>query len=97
MFNQEKLFVSIPKVFEQCSKGSFRFIHGTVTELDHTHRNVSVSLADSDEEKIDFYGLVIATGAFTPSPLLGLNRDEEFLRLSWAAFRKALPSAKSSK
>lgn len=39
--------------------------------------------------------LIIATGASTPSPLLGLNRDENFLRESWAEFRKALPEAKS--
>ena len=97
MFNQERLFVSIPKVFEQYSKGSFRFIHGTAMKLDHTKRLVSVRLANGDMEKIDFCALVIATGASTSSPLLGLNRDEQFLRSNWAAFRKALPGAKSSK
>jgi NADH dehydrogenase FAD-containing subunit len=95
MFPQEKLFVNIPKAFEQYPKGSFRFIHGTATELDHTNRTVSISLASGDTEKIDFYALVIATGASTPSPLHGLNRDDEFLRANWAAFRKALPTAKS--
>lgn len=95
MFPQEKLFVNIPKAFEQYPKGSFRFIHGTVTDLDHTNRNVSFSLATGNTEKIDFYALVIATGASTPSPLLGLNRDEEFLRTNWIAFRKALSTAKS--
>jgi apoptosis-inducing factor 2 len=95
MFPQEKLFVNIPKVFEQYPKDIFRFIHGTATELDHTNRTVSISLAIGDIEKIDFYSLVIATGASTPSPLLGLNRDVEFLRTNWAAFRKALPTAKS--
>lgn len=95
MFPQEKLFVKIPKVFEQYPEGSFRFIHGTATELDHTNRSVSISLAIGNTEKIDFYALVIATGASTPSPLLGLNRDEEFLRTNWTAFRKALPTAKN--
>jgi NADH dehydrogenase FAD-containing subunit len=95
MFPQEKLFVNIPKVFEQYPEGSFRFIHGTATELDHSNRTVSISLAIGNTEKIDFYALVIATGASTPSPLLGLNRDDEFLRKNWTAFRKALPTAKS--
>jgi apoptosis-inducing factor 2 len=96
LFPQDKLFVHIPKVFEQYRKDSFRFIHGTATELDHTNRAVSVSLAATGTtEKIDFYTLVIATGASTHSPLLGLNRDETFLRASWTAFREALPAAKS--
>jgi apoptosis-inducing factor 2 len=98
MFPQEKFFVSIPKVFEQYPKGSFRFIHGTATELDHTGRTVSISLATGNTtEKLDFYALVIATGASTSSPLLGLtgDHDEEFLRTNWTAFRKALPIAKS--
>lgn len=95
MFPQEKLFVNIPKLFEQHPKGSFRFIHGTATELDHTNRTVSTSSASGNTEKIEFYALVIATGASTPSPLLGLTRDEEFLQTNWTAFRKALPTAKS--
>jgi len=95
MFDQEKLFVSIPKVFEQYPKDSFRFINATATELDHINRTVFVSFATGNIEKIDFHALVIATGASTPSPLLGLNRDDVFLRTNWAAFRKALPTAKS--
>lgn len=95
MFPQEKLFVDIPAVFEQYPKDNFRFIQGTATELDHTGRTVSISLATGIAEKIDFYALVIATGASTSSPLLGLNRDNGFLRKNWTAFRKALPTAKS--
>jgi NADH dehydrogenase FAD-containing subunit len=95
MFPQEKLFVNIPKLFEQYPKDSFHFIQGTATELDHTNRTVSISLGVDNNTKIDFYALVIATGASTPSPLLGLNRDDDFLRTNWTAFRKALPNAKS--
>lgn len=97
MFPQEKLFIGIPNVLEQYPKGSFRFVHGTATELDHTNRMVTITLVTGGNEKIDFHALIIATGASTPSPLLGLNRDEEFLRSNWAEFRKALPTAKSSK
>ncbi|TVY25575.1 Oxidoreductase [Lachnellula hyalina] len=95
MFAQDKLFVSIQKAFEQYPKDSFSFIHGTATELDHNNRTVSISLSTGNSEKLDFYALVIATGASTPSPLFSLNRDENFLRESWTAFRKALPNAKS--
>lgn len=95
MFDQKKLFVGIPEIFAQYPEGSFRFIKGTATELDHTKRTVSISPAVGNVEKIDFHALVIATGASTPSPLLGLNKDEEFLRTSWTAFREVLPKAKS--
>ena len=97
MFPQEKLFVNIPEIFEQYPKSSFRFVHGTATELDHTNRIVYITLATGSTEKIGFQALVIATGASTSSPLLGMNRDGDFLRENWAAFRKALPAARSSK
>lgn len=95
MFPQEKLFVNIRKVFEQYPQTSFDFVHGTATELDHANRTVSIDLVAGNTKKIDFYALVIATGASTSSPLLGLNKDEEFLRARWAEFRKALPNAKN--
>jgi apoptosis-inducing factor 2 len=94
-FPQEKLFVSVSKAFEQYPDGSFRFIHGTATELDHTNRTVTINLAVGDTEKIDYYALVIATGSSTPSPLFGLNRDDEFLRASWVEFRKSMATAKN--
>jgi apoptosis-inducing factor 2 len=95
MFSQSKLFVSIPDVLEQYPKETFRFIQGTAIKLDHASRKVSINLANGRTETLDFYALVIATGALTPSPLLGLNRDVDFLRKNWIAFRQALPSAKS--
>ena len=95
MFPQEKLFVNIPNLFVQYPPGNFRFIHGTATELDHTKRRVSINLATGDTENVHFYALVIASGASTPSHLLGLNRDRDFLRANWAAFREALPTARS--
>jgi NADH dehydrogenase FAD-containing subunit len=95
MFPQEKLFVNIPKAFELYPEGSFCFIHGTATELHHTGRTISINLAIGGTKEINFDALVIATGASTPSPLLGLNRDDEFLRANWTAFRNALTTAKS--
>lgn len=99
MFQQDKLFVSIPKSFSQYAPGSFIFEQATATALDHENRTVSVLLAKSDDSgnaelRINYHALVIATGSSTPSPLLGLNRDETALRSSWATFRKVLPSAR---
>jgi NADH dehydrogenase FAD-containing subunit len=92
---QEKLFVDIPKAFEQYPKNNFKFIQGTATELDQSNRTVSIDLASGNNEKLDFYALVIATGASSSSPLLSLNRDSDFLRQSWNEFRKALPVTKT--
>lgn len=94
-FPQEKLFVNIPKQFEKYPEGSFRFIQGTATHLDHAKRNVSVKLYGSGSNvTLDFHALVIATGASAPSPLIGSNGDETALRSSWKALRRALPLAK---
>ena len=95
MFNQDKLFVSIPKVFEQYPKSCLRFVHATATNLDYNDRVVSVTFKDGNTEQIDYHALVIATGASTPSPLHGLNRDEQTLKANWTKFRKALSNAKS--
>jgi NADH dehydrogenase FAD-containing subunit len=94
MFPQDKLFVSVPKQFEQYPSG-FRFIQGTATALDHNERNVTVIMKEGNAEKIEYHALVVATGTSTASPLLGLNRDSESLRASWTAFRAALPKAKA--
>ncbi|PVH86594.1 FAD/NAD(P)-binding domain-containing protein [Cadophora sp. DSE1049] len=95
MFDQAKLFVSIAKQFEQYSKDNFAFIHGSATGLDHENRKVSIKLPTGEVEMIEYYALVIATGASTTSPLLGLNGDASELKTRWAEFRKALPTAKS--
>ncbi|KAI2636761.1 FAD/NAD(P)-binding domain-containing protein [Xylaria nigripes] len=94
MFPQEKLFVSITKNFSQYASGSFVFEKGAATALDHENQIISVLPADSAAEtKINYHALIIATGASTPSPLLGFTRDEKALKSSWAAFREALPNA----
>ncbi|KAL0932273.1 amid-like mitochondrial oxidoreductase [Colletotrichum truncatum] len=96
MFPQEKLFVDIATAFEKYPSSSFHFICGTATALDHVRRNVTITLAqDKGNETLDFDALVIATGASTASPLLGLNHDFDSLRQSWHEFRQALSQAKS--
>jgi apoptosis-inducing factor 2 len=93
-FDQNKLFVSITKQFEQYPKDSFSFVHGRATQLDHASRTVSVDVS-GETQKIEYHALVIATGASTHSPLFGLNQDVATLRKSWEDFRNALPDAKS--
>ncbi|KAF2867540.1 putative AMID-like mitochondrial oxidoreductase [Massariosphaeria phaeospora] len=93
MFDQDRLFVSIPQQFAQYKSG-FRLVNGTATELRHDQRTVSVDVAGTVEQ-IEYHAVVVATGSSTYSPLFGFNRDESFLRASWIAFREALPAAKS--
>jgi apoptosis-inducing factor 2 len=101
MFPQDQLFVTIPEQFAQYPDTRFRFVQASVTRVDHTNQSVSFrsaqdkSMGDGVDESLDFHALVIATGASTPSPLLGFNRDERYLRASWEAFRQALPTAKT--
>ncbi|KAK7188801.1 hypothetical protein DPSP01_005697 [Paraphaeosphaeria sporulosa] len=97
LFPQNKLFVSIPKQFEQYPPGEFEFIHGSATVVDHGGRTVTIeSYGNGKTQVLTFHALVVATGASTPSPLLGLNVcDEKNLREAWETFRKGLETAKS--
>ncbi|KAF2475908.1 FAD/NAD(P)-binding domain-containing protein [Lindgomyces ingoldianus] len=101
-FNQDKLFVDIATQFAQYPGERFRFIHGSAVSLNSEGRTVSIAPVSSDVnaaptvEIITFYALVIATGASTPSSLLGFNSGgRESLRENWSVIRKALPSTKS--
>lgn len=94
-FDQKKLFVDIPSVFAQYSKDNFEFMQGAATAVDHTTRHVSIALSDGIQQTVEFYALVVATGAQTPSPLLSLSPEETTLRARWAEIRAALPTAKT--
>ena len=91
---QHKLFYDFQKAFEKYPENSFRFIHGSAFKVDHVRRSVAIHGSRSDL-KLNFHALIIATGARTPSPLLGIQTDEDELRASWAAFREKLPNAKT--
>jgi NADH dehydrogenase FAD-containing subunit len=95
MFNQDRLFVGIENLFKEYPEGSFHFNNGTATDLDHEKREVSIRSPNGDTETLNFHALIVATGASTQSPLLGLTQTQDQLRASWSIFRKALPSAKS--
>lgn len=97
LFPQEKLFVSIPKQFEQYSPSEFEFIHGSATAVDNERRIITIAPRVSGQtQTLAFHALVVATGASTPSPLFGFNfGDEKALREAWDEFRKGLETAKS--
>ncbi|KAF3767115.1 FAD/NAD(P)-binding domain-containing protein [Cryphonectria parasitica EP155] len=94
-FSQEKLFVDIKPQFDQYGQKGLRFIHGTVTELDHKHRKVTITTHHGTSEVINFHAAVIATGSSSTSPLLGLQGDEKMLRERWASLRTSLSTATS--
>ncbi|KAK0644299.1 putative AMID-like mitochondrial oxidoreductase [Cercophora newfieldiana] len=97
LFKQEKLFVDIEPQFKQYPSGSFRFLHATATNVDTQARVVTISSHGTNKiSTVSFHALVIATGASTPSPLLGFTpgQDVPHLRSNWAAVRAALPTAR---
>ncbi|KAH7078635.1 hypothetical protein BKA63DRAFT_248491 [Paraphoma chrysanthemicola] len=94
-FDQTKLFVDVAKQLEQYPADSYKFVNGTAIKVDHQARTATVRMRDGTESIITFHALIIATGASTPSPLLGLNVNEDALDEAWSSFRKALPTAKS--
>lgn len=95
MLPRDKLFVDIHPQFQQYGGQHFRFIQATATKLDHRLRTVTIRTHDGATETIIFHAVVLATGASTPSPLFGLNRDEKFLRKCWDSFREVFPTTKS--
>lgn len=97
LLDQKKLWVDIPPLFDQYPQGSFRFIKGAATSVDHTNRKVTIRNSGDDKtEDLDFYALVVATGCSTASPLMGFNHeDETYVKARRAEFRNALSSAKS--
>ncbi|OHW90172.1 amid-like mitochondrial protein [Colletotrichum incanum] len=96
MFPQDKLFVGILFAFKSYANNTFRFLRGTATSMAHVNRIITVNLMNNEgTNTLAYHAPIIATGASTPSPLLGLNCDSEYLRRSWAEFRKALPKTKS--
>lgn len=96
MFPQEKLFVDIEaQLLQHAKSGNFQFIKGTAMHLDHAQRIVAIKTESTEVlQELSYHALVIATGASTPSPLLGLIKDETLLRTCWDLLRQALPEAK---
>jgi len=91
----EKCFMEFQSHFKQYGPGKFIFIKGKATALDYAARTITVAKSNGDNESVPYYALVIACGTLSQSPLLGLHRDDEFVKDSWKAFQAAIPKAKS--
>lgn len=94
MFDQDRLFVDIATQFKQYGPQKFELLQGKAIKLDHINRHVTISKHNNIVATLGFHALVIATGATTPSPLLGLTTDTKLLQDCWKSFRQSLPSAK---
>jgi NADH dehydrogenase FAD-containing subunit len=97
MFPQDKLFVDVAEQFQHYPQDIFRFVHGSATAVDHVKRTVAYELVSTGETQVlEFFALVVATGASTPSPLMGFNsNDAKGLRECWEEIRAKLKEAKS--
>jgi apoptosis-inducing factor 2 len=91
---QDRLFVSLPKLFETYPKDAFRFVQGAATQVRHAEQVVDARLAGGGAISLAFHALVVATGQVTASPLMGVTRDTGFLKESWGRFREGLGDAR---
>lgn len=94
MFDQDRLFVDISTQLQQYGPQKIEFLQGKAIELDHRGRHITVSQHDNVVAVLEFHALIVATGATTLSPLLGLTQDTEFLQDCWKSFRQSLSSPK---
>ncbi|KAJ4425083.1 hypothetical protein N0V82_000136 [Gnomoniopsis sp. IMI 355080] len=95
MFEPNRLFVNINSTqLQKHGAENLRLVWGKATDLDHNGRHVTVLQHDGTMETVSFHALVIATGATTPSPLLGLSLDVKFLKDCWQTFRNFLSYSK---
>lgn len=91
----EKCFFDFQKHFKQYGEGKFTYIKGIATASDTSARTVTITKVNGETETISYYALVIATGTRTPSPLLSLHTDDQYVKDAWKVFQEALPNAKS--
>lgn len=91
----DKFMLPIEDNFKQYPKETFSFVQGTATSLDASARTVTISLPDGQTQVLNYYALIIATGAASATPVLGPQGAHTVSVDAINAFRKALPEAKS--
>ncbi|KAF2771703.1 FAD/NAD(P)-binding domain-containing protein [Teratosphaeria nubilosa] len=91
-----KCFVPIMDGFQQYAslKDSVVFHHGSATDLDTKARKVSIKTHEGDQEFLDYYALVIATGVRSPTPLTTLHGDHTISQKALEEANEQLASAK---
>jgi NADH dehydrogenase FAD-containing subunit len=91
----DKVFLPISDGFKEYPQDKLTLLQGKATSLDYTARSVAVAKGDGSTHVINYYALVIATGATSPSPLLGVQSTDTLSKEAIEAFRKKLPEVKS--
>jgi NADH dehydrogenase FAD-containing subunit len=90
-----KVFLDIEAGFKSYPAGQFTFVHGSAAALDEKTKTATISLVSGGEQKINYTGLVIATGTRTVTPVLGLLGDYKLTEDAQTQFQAALPDAKT--
>lgn len=89
-------FVPIMDGFKQYTnlKDSIHFHHGSVAGLDTAARTVSFKTPQGNDEKLDYYALIIATGIRSQTPLTTLQGDHTISQKALEEMNAKLASAK---
>lgn len=90
-----KTFLPIAENFKAYPSSTFTFIEGTAVSTDIQSRTVTVRVKDGGETTLSYYALIIATGAQTTSPILGIKTNSDDMKTAVDAFRAKLPTAKN--
>lgn len=91
--NDKRLLVNISDLLKQYPSDQFEHVIGVATSLDEQDSSITVRRTGGNDETLKFDALIVATGASTTSPLLGLTGDDSVLIESWKTFQNALSTA----
>jgi NADH dehydrogenase FAD-containing subunit len=85
------------KEYKGISAEQYSFVQGLATKLDGANQTLTIEKPDGSSEAIKYHALIIATGAASPSPVLGVQPlgGSEVSAKAIEAFRAKLPEAKS--
>jgi NADH dehydrogenase FAD-containing subunit len=90
-----KFMLPLGDAFAAYPKESYTLVQGKATNLNTTDRTVTLAYTNGNSAELSYHALIIATGASSPSPILGVQDNHLQSVSAIEAFRKALPNAKS--
>lgn len=90
-----KWIIPFEQGFKSYPAEKFTLVQGTATGLDTSSRIVTIEKATKETITINYYALIIASGARAQTPLFGAPYAHEVVISSIEAFRTKLPEAKS--
>jgi NADH dehydrogenase FAD-containing subunit len=91
----EKFMLPIADGFKAYPKECFTLVQGKATSMNTNDRTISLLRTDGASAVLNYHAVVIATGASSPSPILGVQDRHTQSVKAIEAFRKKLPEAKS--